>query len=155
MANTSKTEPKRLRDIHYFRQRFRNRIFGKIASFFAEEAKRTGITKREIATKLGRDPAQITRWLSQPSNLTIETISDLLLALDAEPKPLEISRFSERLAPNYAHPLVATVLDGQTSEMHIEAYVRVAPGTNDEQKRHRATPSGDNALHAHVEYVQT
>jgi transcriptional regulator with XRE-family HTH domain len=110
MADTSKTEVKRLRDIHYFRQRFRNRVFGRLAAFFAEEAERSGVTRKDIASRLGRDPSQITRWLSQPSNLTIETISDLLLALDAEPEPPEIVRFSERVAPNYAHPLIARVM---------------------------------------------
>lgn len=125
MADTSKTEPKRLRDIHYFRQRFRNRVFGKLVSFFAEEAERSGVTKKEIANILGRDPSQITRWLSQPSNLTLETISDLLLALNAEPEPPEIVRFSDRVAPNYAHPLIARIVGVEGGcRPSAEPYVR-------------------------------
>ena len=106
MADTSKTSPLSERDLHYYRQRAKNRIFESLTTFFAQEAERTGVTKRDIAEYLNRDPAQITRWLSSPSNLTIDTISDLLLSLDAE-MDHTISKFSERVQPNQMHPLIA------------------------------------------------
>ena len=89
-------EPRRPREIFYYRKRHKNRVFAALASFFAEEAERTGVSKKDIAARLGRDPASITRWLSNPSNLTLDTISDLLLALDAEAEPPEIVRFENR-----------------------------------------------------------
>lgn len=52
--------------------------------FFAEEAERRGITKRELVAALDKDPAQITRWLSAPSNSELNTRSDILLVLGAE-----------------------------------------------------------------------
>ncbi len=52
--------------------------------FFAEEAERRGLTKRELAAALDKDPAQITRWLAAPSNFELDTLSDILLALGAE-----------------------------------------------------------------------
>lgn len=107
MANISESHKKSRRDISYFRQRFKNRLFGKLANFFVEEAARTGVTKSDIAFRLDKDPSQITRWLSNPGNLTLDTISDLLLAMDAEAEPPAIIRFSERTKPNYAHPLIA------------------------------------------------
>jgi len=113
VENISKNEPKRQRDIFYYRQRFKNRVFARIISFFAEEAERTGISKKDIAQKLKRDPAQITRWLSSPSNLTLETISDILLALDSEPEPLKIVRFQDRAKRNYFHPLIAKAIGVQ------------------------------------------
>ncbi len=106
MAGTSKISPVSERDIYYYRQRAKNRIFESLTSFFAEEAERTGVTKRDIAECLHRDPAQITRWLSSPSNLTIDTISDLLLSLGAE-MDHTVGKFSERAQSNEMHPLIA------------------------------------------------
>lgn len=109
MVDIIKTEVKTARDIFYYRRRLKNRIFARLSSFFAEEANRTGLTKRDLALRLDKDPAQITRWLSGPSNLTLDTLSDLLLAMDAEADPPVIARFSERAAPNYVHPLIEFV----------------------------------------------
>lgn len=52
--------------------------------FFAEEAERRGLTKRELAAALDKDTAQITRWLAAPSNFELDTLSDILLALGTE-----------------------------------------------------------------------
>lgn len=109
MENISKANPVSKRDLYYYRRRFQNRVFSKIAAFFAEEAERQGVSKRDIASRLERDPAQITRWLNHPSNMTLETISDLLLALNAEADPPEIVRFGERAEQNYIHPLIEQV----------------------------------------------
>ncbi len=106
MASISKISPVSERDIYYYRQRAKNRIFELLTSFFAEEAERAGITKRDIAECLHRDPAQITRWLSSPSNLTIDTISDLLLSLGAE-MDYTVGKFAERVQSNEMHPLIA------------------------------------------------
>ena len=48
---------------------------------FAERAERDGLTKSQLASLLNKDPSQITRWLSEPSNLGLDTISDLLVAM--------------------------------------------------------------------------
>lgn len=103
MENTSETSRIPDREIFYQRARTENRIFSDLAAFFAARAEETGITKRDIATMLGRDPAQITRWLSEPSNLTLQTISDLLLALKGE-LDTSIHLFAERAAVNSVHP---------------------------------------------------
>lgn len=94
------------RDVFYYRARQKNRIFDELVTYFARRAEQDGITKAEIARKLKRDPAQVTRWLSQPSNLTLDTISDLLLALDAE-MDCEVAPFEQRAIANAAHPFVA------------------------------------------------
>lgn len=128
MENTSKVEPIKKRELYYYRRRFLNRVFSSLAKFFADEAKANGATKSMIAKRLGVDPSQITRWLSHPSNLTLESISDILLALDAEAEPLNIVPFRNRVHPNYAHPIVAQVL-------HLPALKAVAskakPTAND------------------------
>lgn len=134
MQNTSKgelkkNEPKRGRDIYYYRQRLKNRVFSKLLSFFVEEAKRTGVTKKDVAERLKRDPAQITRWLSNPSNLTLDTISDILLALDAEAEPPQIVRFADRAAPNYAHQLIARIEENRSPGGQVAGGIlKIIPG---------------------------
>jgi ribosome-binding protein aMBF1 (putative translation factor) len=107
MENTTKTEKKiSRRDRSYYRQRQRNRVFSQLAKFFAEEAERTGITKKELAAALDKDPSQITRLLSGPTNLELDTISDYLLAMGAE-MDHSIVKFADRAKPNFAHPTIA------------------------------------------------
>ncbi len=84
MQSTSGTSVIPERHVFYFRQRYRNRIFQSVVAFFAEMAEKHGLTKRDVAIALGKDPAQITRWLSGPGNWTLDTVSDLLLAMNAE-----------------------------------------------------------------------
>jgi hypothetical protein len=105
MENTSKLDPMKTRDRAYYRQRQKNRVFTELVRFFADEAERRQITKKDLAEALAKDPAQITRWLSAPSNFELDTLSDILLALGAE-MDHRIVRFSDRANANYAHPLV-------------------------------------------------
>lgn len=119
MANTSSAVDRSARRRYYFQRRFQNRVFAKLASFFVAEAKRAGVTKKDIAERLNKDPAQVTRWLSSPTNLTLDTISDLLFALDAEPQPFEIARFSEATRQNYCHPLMSKALHNVGMVRHL------------------------------------
>jgi hypothetical protein len=118
MANTSKTNSMSRRDVAYYRQRQKNRVFTELVQFFAEEAERRGVSKKDLAAALSKDPSQITRWLSAPSNFELDTLSDILLALDAE-MDHKIVRFDDRLKQNYMHPLVA---------MHVGAELTTTKG---------------------------
>jgi hypothetical protein len=90
-------------DIEYYRHRLKNRIFEAIWEEFVKQSDELGLTKKDIADRLDKDPSQITRWLSGPSNLTTEVMSDILLAMDSEPDIL-ISSLMKRPIPNYIHP---------------------------------------------------
>jgi len=105
MGNTSETRPLRDRDIFYFRQRNKNRVFEKIITLFVEEAERRGVNKKQIADLLKKDTGLINRWLSGPNNLTLDTISDILLALGAEMN-YQTARFEDHTKENYFHPLM-------------------------------------------------
>jgi hypothetical protein len=106
MENTSNhSKALSMREIAYYRRRQQNRLFTEIASFFAAEAEKGHITRKQIAEKLSKDPAQITRWLSAPSNMTLDAISDILLTMGAE-MDHNICRFADRAEPNYTHPLI-------------------------------------------------
>jgi transcriptional regulator with XRE-family HTH domain len=106
MENISKTNPMKRRDVAYYRQRQKNHVFTALIEFFAQEAERRGVTKKDLAAALSKDPSQITRWLSAPSNFELDTLSDILLALGAE-MDHKIVRFTDRQKPNYMHPLIA------------------------------------------------
>ena len=71
-------------DVYFFRQRLKNKIFQSALAYFVDVAKERNLTKKDIAKLLDKDPAQITRWFSGPNNWTLDTISDLLLAMGAE-----------------------------------------------------------------------
>jgi hypothetical protein len=76
----------------YFQTRLRNRLFDYIVGRFVREQKR-GLTKAALARRIGKSPEVINRWLGAPSNLTTDSISDLLLGICAE----ELSPQSEPL----------------------------------------------------------
>jgi hypothetical protein len=104
ISEVTKAIPRR--DRAYYRRRQQNRIHAAIASFFAEEAEAGRITKKKLADLIEKNPAQITRWLSEASNYESDTISDILLAMEAE-MDHNIVRFSERGKGNQIHPLIA------------------------------------------------
>ena len=119
-------------DLGYSRQRFKNRVFTQLVDFFATESEDRNFTKRDLAAALGKDAAQLNRILNHPSNLTLETISDLLSALDAE-MDTSIVKFSERSPANYMHPLLARIKGivggGAATPWLPIASANTAPGT--------------------------
>lgn len=72
------------KDIFYFRQRNKNKIFQTLIAYFADRAQFCALTKSDVARNLGKDPAQVTRWFSGPGNWTLDTISDLVLAMNGD-----------------------------------------------------------------------
>jgi len=67
----------------YFQTRTRNRMFNYILGLFIRE-QANGLTKAQLARRTGHSPETINRWLGAPSNLTTDSISDLLLGMGAE-----------------------------------------------------------------------
>lgn len=117
MEYSTKNEPKPIRDFAYYQQRFRNRVFMKFVSFVTEQAQSQHLSQKDIAARARKDPATLSRMLHNPSNLTLDTISDVLLALDAEAEPPEIVMFRDRRPANFIHPLMAKALNIPPSPM--------------------------------------
>jgi len=91
-------------DLAYERQRLRTMAHQYVLTRFLEAQRVSSINRAQIARKLGRKPEQITRWLGAPGNWTLDTISDLLLALGCDPSEMfddEVGR-SRR---NYSHDI--------------------------------------------------
>lgn len=102
---SSTNQPISARQIAYYNRRLQNVVFNEIIRAFVEEVKAGRISRAALAKRIGKEPAQITRWLSGPANLTLNTISIILLGMDAEMDAKVV--FSREISvPNYAHPLV-------------------------------------------------
>ena len=63
--------------LSYFRTRNRNRAYSTLMNKFD----RSGVTQSDLSHRLGMDRGQLSRLLSAPGNLTLDTISDLLFAM--------------------------------------------------------------------------
>ena len=75
------------KDLEYHRQRLRETIFEEVVQAFAERFERNGFKKSDLAAAIGRSPSLVNKWLNAPTNWTIDTISDVLLAIGAEMQP--------------------------------------------------------------------
>lgn len=68
----------------YFRARLRNRLFEAVLKEFISQSESTKFSRADLAKRLRKNPSQITRWLSSPGNWTLNTASDLLVAMGQE-----------------------------------------------------------------------
>jgi hypothetical protein len=84
----------------YFHARLRNRIYSFVLKKFTEKEKSEGLTKAELARRIGRKPEIITRLLGAPGNWTLETISDLLLGIAGEELDMTSSSLLNRIPRN-------------------------------------------------------
>lgn len=86
--------------LSYFRERFRDHLYELVVEeFLKREAE--GLKRADLARRIGRRPEQITRWLNSPGNWTLETVSDLVLAVcKAEPK-VRLQPLSDRIVRNH------------------------------------------------------
>jgi hypothetical protein len=57
----------------YFRSRLKNRMHSFVLAQFQRAERERGFTKADLARKLDRDAALITRWLAAPGNWEIDT----------------------------------------------------------------------------------
>lgn len=69
--------------LSYFRARLKSRIHQVVLSLFLERNKED-MNCAALSRRLQKAPEQITRWLSSPGNMRLDTVSDLLLAMGYE-----------------------------------------------------------------------
>jgi hypothetical protein len=86
----------------YFQARLRNRLFNFILDRFVEEQK-NGLTKAKLGRRIGKSDAVVNRLLGAPSNLTLDTASDLLLGISAEELTPQAESLLNQSPQNYWH----------------------------------------------------
>ena len=84
----------------FFSRRLKNQLHAEVLRRFLEEKKANNLTKKELARRMDKDPAQINRLLSAPKNVEIETVSQLLLALGYIPK-IDSVKLTDLYRSNY------------------------------------------------------
>ena len=82
----------------YLRERLRDHLYNIVIEEFLRQKKAKTINNKKLARKIGRRPDQVSRWLSAPSNWTLDTISDLLAGMGSELKLPEQGRESQFVA---------------------------------------------------------
>lgn len=127
-AKSASGEFARLARVAAFEQRTRNRVYEAVI----KALEGSGLAKKDIAENIGKDPAQITRWLKGPSNWTLDTVSNLLFAIDAEIEP-KVVLFSEQLSrkSNQFHELSSPPMftfDVRSSAASVARYSTEKPG---------------------------
>jgi transcriptional regulator with XRE-family HTH domain len=92
-----------LSTLAYFRARLKHRIY----SVIVKEFKRSGLTQADLGRRLNMEPAQLSRLLSGPGNLTLETVSDLLFTISAAELSLSTAYPLAARSLSTAYPLAA------------------------------------------------
>lgn len=64
-----------------------------VAVKIAEALKRKGMNQKDLANKLGKKPAEISKWLTGNHNFTIDTLVDIQSALDIKLIDVKESKF--------------------------------------------------------------
>ena len=86
----------------YFQERWKWRFFDFLLGRF-EEAERNGLNQAKLARRIGKSAEVVNRWLSAPSNLTLESMSDMLLGISAEEPAIDGVSVLNRARTNYSH----------------------------------------------------
>lgn len=87
----------------YFESRTLNDWYDFVVTKFLKEEAAGRITRAQLARRIRKDPAVITRLLSSPANWTLSTVSVLLLGIAGE-ESVPASRSVLAQAPSNAYP---------------------------------------------------
>ncbi len=64
-----------------------------------KRSEQKGLKQKELATRIHRTGAQIARWFSTPSNITLDSISDLMVGLGMDFDDFPYTPIEETVAP--------------------------------------------------------
>ena len=91
-------------DFEYFEHRLLGQFYDLVATEFIRLNNAGVLTKAKLARRIGRSPAQVTRWLSSPRNWETKTLSRLMLGMGAEPESFGVAHLKDQNEHNYDGP---------------------------------------------------
>lgn len=87
--------------LQFLQERTRNNLYALVLRKFLEQERSRGLTKADLAKRIGYNQAQLNRLLGAPGNWTIKTISDLLVGISGEELVNESRHIGGDHARNY------------------------------------------------------
>ncbi len=102
LSEIEQGKPISLRTRKYYRRRLQNKFHRLILQAFREQEKKVKLTQKQLADRIDSRPEQVNRWLGIASNLTLSTLSDLLLGIAVDlddPSVTPISELVEESQP--------------------------------------------------------
>jgi hypothetical protein len=93
-------DPIPLGTLGYFRARTKQRMYNLVL----REFKKSGVSKADLARRLRKTAAQMSRTFGGPGNWTLDTVSDLLFAIGGGELASSISYPLEKPTRNYRAP---------------------------------------------------
>ncbi len=95
----------------YARTATRLKVAASVWKLFDSLRREKGWTQERLAKRLGKNKSQVSRMLNGPGNWTLDTVADLLEAMDAKIVEIEVQSISEIAARHSsANPLSAPAL---------------------------------------------
>ncbi len=88
MSQVATDFDRQMTDPEFRRLFMQERTIGELTEMICREMQRSGVTKKELARRLGKSQGLISQWLSGGRNLTLRSLSDILLALDLSLDPV-------------------------------------------------------------------
>jgi transcriptional regulator with XRE-family HTH domain len=93
-----------------FEYRNKNRVYEAVIKAIEAACEKEGLTRRELAERIGKDQGQLSRLLSGPGNWTLDTISNLLYAIRAE-MDFKVVHVSDRAKSNVYNQFSGSVFE--------------------------------------------
>ena len=119
LSEISEGAPEPREKLAYFQARLQARLYDFVMSRFEDVAEQDGLTRAELARRIGRKPEIITRLFSSPGNWRLATVSDLLIGIAGEELEMGSASVLNRGRRNDTLPSWAT---------HQELRARPSPG---------------------------
>jgi hypothetical protein len=118
----------------FLRERFRTRFFDFLMTRFNSE-RACGLNKAKLARRIRKPPEVINRWLGAPSNLTLDSISDLMAGIGAEEPEMGGSKLLNRSPTNYFPLSGFDVSNTSDQEAELKSWVPPLPAANPTSNR--------------------